>query len=141
MYKLCRACCRGTLRRNALHQSRGGECADETQKHGAELVNFVISFVNDDISCRDFDLDYSYYVKICKKDFPAFRREHCRLSRSFADTIDQTALIWQMRTFRMQSRMPWTNSLAAHRKPTYSDLWGCCKIRFCSSPFFAVWEI
>lgn len=57
------------------------------KKHGAELVNFVISFVNGNISRRDFDLDYSYYVK---KDFPAFRREHPRLANRFADTIDQT---------------------------------------------------
>ena len=57
------------------------------KKHGAELVNFVISFSNGDISRRDFDLDYSYYVK---KDFLAFRREHHRLSQRFADTIDQT---------------------------------------------------
>ena len=41
--------------------------------------------MDDDISRRDFDLDYSYYVK---KDFPAFRRESPRLSRRFADTID-----------------------------------------------------
>ena len=39
------------------------------------------------ISRRDFDLDYSYYVK---KDFPAFRREHPRLANRFADTIDCT---------------------------------------------------
>lgn len=73
----------------------GMRCADlgevnaqmKLKKHGAELVNFVISFVNGNISRRDFDLDYSYYVK---KDFPAFRREHPRLANRFADTIDQT---------------------------------------------------
>lgn len=57
------------------------------KKHGAQLVNFVISFSNGDISRRDFDLDYSYYVE---KDFPAFKREHPRLFSRFADTIDQT---------------------------------------------------
>jgi len=57
------------------------------KKHGLELVNFVIDFANGDISRMDFDLDYSYYVK---KDFPEFEREHPRLSRRFADTIDRT---------------------------------------------------
>ena len=57
------------------------------KKHGAELVNFVISFSNGDISRRDFDLDYSYYVR---KNFPAFKREHPRLFSRFADMIDQT---------------------------------------------------
>lgn len=73
----------------------GLRCADlrevnaqmKLKKHGAELVNFVISFSNGDISRQDFDLDYSYYVK---KNFPTFRREHPRLSKRFADTIDQT---------------------------------------------------
>lgn len=31
-------------------------------------------------------------------------------------------LIWQTRTFRMQSRMPWMNFGASHQKLTYSDL-------------------
>ena len=57
------------------------------KKHGAELVNFVISFSNGAISRRDFDLDYSYYVK---KNFPAFTRGRPGLSSRFADTIDQT---------------------------------------------------
>ena len=57
------------------------------KKHGAELVNFVISFSNGAISRRDFDLDYSYYVR---KNFPEFTCEHPRLSSRFADTIDQT---------------------------------------------------
>ena len=55
------------------------------KKHGLALVNSGLSFVDDDISRREFDLDYSYYVK---KDFPAFRREPPRLSRRFTDTID-----------------------------------------------------
>lgn len=33
-----------------------------------------------------------------------------------------TPVIWQTRTFRMQSRMPWMNFGASHQKPTYSDL-------------------
>lgn len=59
----------------------------QLKNHGAELVNFVIIFLNNDISRQNFNLDYSFYVK---KDFLAFRREHPRLSRKFADTIDQT---------------------------------------------------
>lgn len=57
------------------------------KKHGAELVNFVISFSNGAISRRDFDLDYSYYVR---KNFPTFTREHPRLANRFADMIDFT---------------------------------------------------
>ena len=56
------------------------------KKHGAFLVNFVIDFANGDMS-RFFDLDYSGYVI---EHFPEFEREHPRLSRGFADTIDLT---------------------------------------------------
>lgn len=55
--------------------------------HGAKLVNFVISFSNGEISREDFDMDYSGYVI---EHFPAFEREHPRLSRRFADTIELT---------------------------------------------------
>ena len=56
-------------------------------KHGAFLVNFVIDFANGDMSREEFDMDYSGYVI---EHFPEFEREHPRLSRRFADTIDRT---------------------------------------------------
>ena len=57
------------------------------KKHGALLVNFVIDFANGDMSREDFDMDYSGYVI---EHFPEFEREHPRLSRRFADTIERT---------------------------------------------------
>ena len=57
------------------------------KKHGAFLVNFVIDFANSDISRLEFDMDYSGYVI---EHFPEFEREHPRLSRRFADTIERT---------------------------------------------------
>ena len=57
------------------------------KKNGAFLVNFVIDFANGDMSREEFDLDYSGYVI---EHFPEFEREHPRLSRRFADTIDCT---------------------------------------------------
>ena len=56
------------------------------KKHGAFLVNFVIDFANGDMSRWEFDLDYSGYVI---EHFPEFQREHPRLSRKFADTIER----------------------------------------------------
>lgn len=57
------------------------------KKHGAFLVNFVIDFADGNISREAFDMDYSGYVI---EHFPEFEREHPRLSRRFADTIDRT---------------------------------------------------
>ena len=57
------------------------------KKHGAFLVNFVIDFANGDMSRREFDMDYSGYII---EHFPEFEREHPRLSRRFADTIERT---------------------------------------------------
>lgn len=57
------------------------------KKHGAFLVNFVIDFANGDMSRQAFDMDYSGYVI---EHFPKFEREHPRLSRRFADTIERT---------------------------------------------------
>ena len=57
------------------------------KKYGAFLVNLVIDFANGNMSCRNFDLDYSGYVI---EHFPSFEREHPRLSRRFVDTIDLT---------------------------------------------------
>ena len=57
------------------------------KKHGAFLVNFVIDFANGDMSREEFDMDYSGYVI---EHFPEFEREHPRLSRRFADTIERT---------------------------------------------------
>ena len=56
------------------------------KKYGALLVNFVIDFANGEMSREDFVLDYSGYVI---EHFPEFEREHPRLSRKFADTIDR----------------------------------------------------
>lgn len=55
--------------------------------HGARLVNFVISYADEEISRWAFDLDYSGYVI---EHFPAFQKEHPRLAKRFADTIDFT---------------------------------------------------
>ena len=57
------------------------------KKHGAFLVNFVIDFANGDMSRWEFDMDYSGYVI---EHFPEFLREHPRLARKFADTIERT---------------------------------------------------
>ena len=57
------------------------------KKHGAFLVNFVIDFANGDMSREEFDMDYSGYVI---EHFPEFEREHPRLSRRFANTIERT---------------------------------------------------
>ena len=54
------------------------------KKHGAFLVNFVIDFANGDMSREEFDMDYSGYV------IEQFEREHPRLSRRFANTIERT---------------------------------------------------
>ena len=47
-------------------------------------MNFVIDFANGDMSRRDFDMGYVI------EHFPEFEREHPRLSRRFADTIERT---------------------------------------------------
>ena len=57
------------------------------KKHGAFLVNFVIDFANGDMNRQAFDMDYFGYVI---EYFPDFEREHPRLSRRFADTIERT---------------------------------------------------
>lgn len=57
------------------------------KKNGAKLVNLVIDFANGDIGRWAFDLDYSGYVI---DYYPAFEREHPRLARRFADTIERT---------------------------------------------------
>ncbi len=48
-------------------------------------MNFVIAFANGDMSRREFDMDYSGYII---EHFPAFEREHPRLSGKFVNTID-----------------------------------------------------
>lgn len=55
--------------------------------YGAMLVNFVIDYANGGMSRQEFDLDYSGYVV---DFFPKFEREHPRLAKRFADTIDRT---------------------------------------------------
>ena len=57
------------------------------KKHGAFLVNFVVDFADGNMSRQEFDMDYSGYVI---EHFPEFEKEHPRLSRRFADTIDRT---------------------------------------------------
>ena len=57
------------------------------KKHGAFLVNYVIDFADGNMSRWEFDMDYSGYVI---EHFPEFEKEHPRLSRRFADTIDRT---------------------------------------------------
>jgi len=64
----------------------GGFETMKLKKHGALLVNFVIDFANGDMSREDFDMDYSSYVI---EHFLEFEREHPRLSRRFADTIER----------------------------------------------------
>ena len=56
------------------------------KKHGAFLVNYVISFANGEIDRQAFDMDYSGYII---EHFPAFQAEHPRLSAKFACTIDE----------------------------------------------------
>ena len=53
--------------------------------HGYFLVSFVTSFVDGEISRREFYMDYSGYVI---EHFPHFLKEHPRLSSRFAATID-----------------------------------------------------
>ena len=57
------------------------------KKNGAKLVNFVVDFVNGDVERGAFDLDYAGYVIEC---FPKFEKEHPRLARRFADTVDRS---------------------------------------------------
>lgn len=57
------------------------------KKNGAKLVNFVADFVNGDVERGAFELDYAGYVIEC---FPKFEKEHPRLARRFADTVDRT---------------------------------------------------
>ena len=57
------------------------------KKNGAKLVNFVVDFVNGDVERWEFDPDYAGYVIEC---FPKFEKEHPRLARRFADTVDRT---------------------------------------------------
>ena len=57
------------------------------KKNGAKLVNFVVDFVNGDVERGAFELDYAGYVIEC---FPKFEKEHPRLARRFADTVDRT---------------------------------------------------
>ena len=56
------------------------------KKNGAKLVNFVVDFVNGDVERGAFELDYAGYVIEC---FPKFEKEHPRLARRFADTVDR----------------------------------------------------
>jgi len=55
------------------------------KENGARIVGLVIDYVNGEIDRWEFDLDYSGYVV---DYFPAFEREHPRLARRFADTIE-----------------------------------------------------
>ena len=89
------------------------------KKHGAFLVYFVIDFANGDMSRKAFDMDYSGYVT---EHFPEFEREHPRLSRRFADTIDRTYSTCSWMTHSsMPLVMPWIHFSARHPQRTYID--------------------
>jgi hypothetical protein len=55
------------------------------KKHGAFLVDFMISYADGEMSRQDFDLDYSGYVI---EHFGAFETENPRLAAKFARTVD-----------------------------------------------------
>ena len=77
------------------------------KKNGAKLVNFVVDFVNGDVERWEFDPDYAGYVIEC---FPKFEKEHPRLARRFADTVDRAYAFMQSRRMRnsaMRLRMRW----------------------------------
>lgn len=57
--------------------------------HGKFLVEYVMSFVNDDIARWEFDIDYSGYVLA---HFPGFEAETPRLAAKFVKTIDQACV-------------------------------------------------
>lgn len=55
------------------------------RQHTAFLLNFVSDFLDGEMSRFDFELDYSAYVI---EHFPYMEREHPRLAKRFANTID-----------------------------------------------------
>jgi hypothetical protein len=57
----------------------------KVKKHMAFMLDFVSDFADGKMSRFDFDLDYSAYVV---EHFPEMEKEHPRLARRFADTID-----------------------------------------------------
>ena len=56
-------------------------------QNGDSRPTLTIDFADGSISRWAFDMDYSGYVI---EHFPEFEKEHPRLSRRFADTIDRT---------------------------------------------------
>ncbi|MEG1579499.1 MAG: hypothetical protein RR336_12120 [Oscillospiraceae bacterium] len=54
--------------------------------HGTFLVEFTMTYADDQISRSDFDMDYSGYVI---EHFPGFERETPRLAARFARTVDR----------------------------------------------------
>ena len=72
---------------NAKQRMDGCSTDMKLKKNGAKLVNLVIDYANGDIDRWAFDLDYSGYVI---DYYPAFEKEHPRLARRFADTIERT---------------------------------------------------
>jgi len=55
------------------------------KKHGVFSVDFVMSYVDGEISLWEFDLDYSGYVI---EHFGAFETENPRLAAKFVRTVD-----------------------------------------------------
>lgn len=55
------------------------------KKHGAFLLDFVLSYAEGKIDRWEFDLDYSGYVI---EHFPGFEAETPRLAAKFARTVD-----------------------------------------------------
>ena len=55
------------------------------KKHGAFLLDFVLSYVEGKIDRWEFDMDYSGYVIT---HFPSFEAETPRLAAKFVRTVD-----------------------------------------------------
>ena len=55
------------------------------KRHGAYSIHFVESYVNEEISRLEFDLDYSGYVI---EHFPGFEAETPRLAAKYGRIVD-----------------------------------------------------
>jgi hypothetical protein len=56
-------------------------------KHTIFMIKFIMDFINGEIECYFFDLDYSAYVI---EHFPHMEHENRELAERFADTVDQS---------------------------------------------------
>lgn len=57
----------------------------KTGKHTSFMINFIKDFIDGEIDCYFFKMDYSAYVI---EHFPHMEYENPRLADHFADTID-----------------------------------------------------